>query len=193
MSRLFRGKFLYLLQKACEGDKLCFPRATFPTKKTFKTFLDGLYAKEWVVYCKPPFNGPETVLAYLGRYTHRIAITNHRIVSMEDGKVSFSWKDYTDGNKTKIMTLDTSEFIRRFLLHVLSDGFVKIRHLGLLCNRHRKACLETCRTLLGVAKPGLGILETWQELLLRTTGIDVARCPLCQGRMRRKELSRGPP
>ena len=192
MSRLFRGKFLHFLKKAYEGDQLCFPGLISPMEETFRTFLNRLYTKEWVVYCKPPFNGPETVLEYLGRYTHRIAITNHRIVGMEDGLVSFSWKDYADGDRTKIMTLDASEFIRRFLLHVLPDGFVKIRHFGLLSNRNRKAYLQECRILLGVKEPQL-TPETWQEMLARLTGIDITKCPVCQGRMQRKELSRGPP
>jgi hypothetical protein len=187
LSRLFRGKFLAFLKKAYERKELSH------AGEEFTGFLRGLYAKEWVVYSKPPFNGPETVLGYLGRYTHRIAITNHRIVGIENSKVSFLWKDYADGNKRKIMTLDASEFIRRFLLHVLPDGFVKIRHFGFLSNRHRKECLEACRMLLGVKKPEPLPLETWQESLLRITGIDVTRCPLCEGRMRRKELYRGPP
>ena len=147
MSRLFRGKFLAFLKKAYEEEHL------EAAGEDFTSFLKGLYAKEWVVYAKPPFNGPETVLGYLGRYTHRIAITNHRIIGMEDGKVSFLWKDYADGNKQKVMTLDAFEFIRRFLLHVLPDGFVKIRHFGFLSNRHRKECLEACRMLLGAKEP----------------------------------------
>ena len=159
----------------------------------FARFLKGLYAKEWVVYSKPPFNGPENVLGYLGRYTHRIAITNHRITGMENGKVSFLWKDYANGKTQKVMTVDASEFIRRFLLHVLPDGFVKIRHFGFLSNRHRKECLEVCRMLLGVKEPAPEPSETWQQSLLRITGIDVTRCPLSEGRMRRKELYRGPP
>ena len=185
MSRLFRGKFLFLLKKAHEADKL---------QRIGREFtINGLYAKEWVVYSKPPFNGPATVLKYLGRYTHRVAITNHRIVGMEDGKVSFLWKDYADGNTTKVMTLDAAEFIRRFLLHVLPDGFVKIRHFGILSNRNRKKCLEVCRALLGAAEPESVSSETWQESLLRITGVDVTRCPLCEGKTRRKELGRGPP
>jgi hypothetical protein len=187
MSRLFRGKFLSFPKKAYEGEHL------EAAEEDFTSFLKGLYAKEWVVYSKPPFNGPENVLGYLGRYTHRIAITNHRIVAMEDGKVSFRWKDYADGNKQKIMTLEPSEFIRRFLLHVLPDGFVKIRHFGFLSNRHRKECLEACRVLLGAKEPELALAESWQESLFRITGIDVTRCPLCEGKMRRKELYRGPP
>jgi len=182
MSRLFRGKFLSFLKKAYE-DGL----------QSAGEDLRSLYAKEWVVYSKPPFNGPENVLGYLGRYTHRIAITNHRIVGMEDGLVSFLRKDYADGNKQKVMTLDAAEFIRRFLLHVLPDGFVKIRHFGFLSNRNRTACLKICRELLGAAAPEPGRSETWQESLMKITGIDLTRCPLCQGRMKRKELYRGPP
>jgi hypothetical protein len=187
MSRLFRGKFLSFLKKAYERSGLQ------AAEEDFTSSLRGLYAREWVVYSKPPFNGPENVLGYLGRYTHRIAITNHRVIGMEDGKVSFLWKDYADHNKQKVMTVDASEFIRRFLLHVLPDGFVKIRRYGFLSNRHRKECLEACRMLLGAKKPEPVPSETWQESLLRITGIDVTRCPLCEGRMRRKELYRGPP
>ena len=155
--------------------------------------MSPLYDKDWVVYCKPPFGGPESVISYLGRYTHRVAIANRRIIGMEDGKVTFFWKDYTDGTR-KIMTLDATEFIRRFLLHVLPDGFVKIRYVGFLANRQRKACLETCREVLGVTQPA-EVAETWEEHLLRLTGVDLRECPLCQGKMVRKvlEANRGPP
>jgi len=187
LSKLFRGKFLCFLKQAHDREELPFPG------EEFTRCVSRLYRKKWVVYAKPPFNGPETVLKYLGRYTHRIAISNHRIVGTEEDKVSFTWKDYADGSKQKIMTLDAVEFIRRFLLHVLPDGFVKIRHYGLLSNRNRKVCLELCRALLGVKEPEPLSSETWQESLLRITGIDVTRCPLCRGRMRTKELYRGPP
>jgi hypothetical protein len=187
LSPLFKGKFLFFLKKAYEADEL------HGVGEDFTAFLSGLYAKDWVVDCRAPFNGPETVLGYLGRYTHRVAIANHRIIGMEDGLVSFFWKDYADRNTIKVMTLDAFEFIRRFLLHVLPDGFVKIRHYGLLSNRNRKACLEICRTLLGVKEPDPAPSETWQESLLRITGVDVTRCPLCEGQMRTKELGRGPP
>lgn len=186
LSRLFRGKFLSYLKKTYEAGKLT-------GVDQFTILLNGLYAKKWVVYAKAPFNGPETVLKYLGRYTHRIAITNHRILGMEEGKVSFSWKDYADGNKKKIMTLAVAEFIRRFLLHVLPPGFVKIRHVGFLSNRNRKTALDICRVILGVAQPEPAPSETWQALLLRISGIDVTRCPLCQGSMHRRQLYRGPP
>src|SRR5260370_13986598 len=103
---------------------------------------------EWVVYAKPPFGGPEQVLKYLARYTHRVAISNRRLLSMEDGRVTFEWKDYADGNQTKTMTLEAVEFIRRFLLHVLPSGFVHIRHFAFLANRKRKEKLALCRSLL---------------------------------------------
>lgn len=197
LSRLFKGKFLSFLRTVYEADKLRFPGTIAPEqdRAAFKAYVKGLYGREWVVYCKPPFNGPESVIQYLGRYTHRVALTNHRLISIEAGKVSFFWKDYADGNAKKTMTLDAAEFIRRFLLHVLPDGFVKIRYFGLLSNRNRKACLEKCRAVLGVGHP-THTPETWQELLLRLTGIDVDRCPLCNGRLRTRELTRtyrGPP
>ena len=159
LSPLFKGKFLFFLKKAYEAGEL------HGLAEDFTAFLSGLYAKDWVVDCRAPFNGPETVLGYLGRYTHRVAIANHRIIGMEDGLVSFFWKDYADRNTIKVMTLDAFEFIRRFLLHVLPDGFVKIRHYGLLSNRNRKACLEICRALLGVKEPDPAPSETWQESL----------------------------
>jgi hypothetical protein len=194
MSRLFRGKFLSLLKKAYEGDTLRFPGLISHLEQTFTPFLGSLYAQDWVVYCKPPFGGPESVIRYLGRYTHRVALANRRIISMEDGRVAFLWKDYTD-NKRKTMALDASEFIRRFLLHVLPDGFVKIRYFGLLANRTRKACLDACREVLGVDEKE-EVAETWEEHLLRLTGVDLRECPLCHGKMARRELipqKRGPP
>ena len=198
MSRLFRGKFLFYLKSAY--DKLTFAGnvSYLKEKEAFRDLLSQLYKKDWVVYCKPPFKGPETVIEYLGRYTHRVAISNNRIIGMEDGKVSFSWKDYADDNKKKIMTLTASEFIRRFLLHVLPDRFVKIRHYGLLGNRNRKQDLEACRMALGVAVQTEKPPQTWQELLFSITGIDIMECPVCHGRMRRTAMLRssqyrGPP
>jgi hypothetical protein len=184
MSRLFRGKFLDYLRKSYEAGKIKFPgdvsELQFP--EAFEGFLRKLYAKEWVVYCKPPFNGAEGVLKYLSRYTHRIAISNHRIVKVKEGKVSFRWRDYSDGNRNKEMTLKASEFIRRFLLHILPDRFVKIRHYGLLSSRSRKVNIDLSRKLLGVCKnkEADSAKETWQELLLRVSGIDVAQCPVCR-------------
>jgi hypothetical protein len=196
MSRLFRGKFLFYLKRTCD---LCFDGniSCLKEKDAFLSFIKKLYDKEWVVYCKPPFKDPETVIEYLGRYTHRVAITNHRIINIENGRVSFFRKDYADGGKTKIMTIDCFEFIRRFLLHVLPDRFVKIRYYGLLGNRNRKEDLALCRRILGVTQSER-IVQTWQELLLAVTGIDIMECPVCHGRMKRKEALpsqqyRGPP
>lgn len=137
--------------------------------------------KKWVVYSKRPFAGPELVLSYLGRYTHRIAISNERIVAMDGDDVTFSYKDRADGDKRKLMTLSAETFLRRFLLHVLPRGFVRIRHYGLLANSVRQGRITLCRKLLGVivepAAPAQH--EGWAELLLRLTGKDVTRCPSC--------------
>lgn len=192
LSRLFRGKFLDYLRKSYDSRKISFHGniSQMQEPEAFTGFLKGLYSQEWVVYCKHPFNGSEGVLQYLGRYTHRIAIGNHRIINIEDDKVSFRWRDYSDRNKNKIMTLDAFEFIRRFLFHVLPDRFVKIRYYGLLGNRNRKVMLDQCRKLLGVITAGLSNKdETWQEFLLRVCGIDLMKCPFCgKGRMIRKEI-----
>lgn len=204
LSRLFRGKFLNYLKKGYDSEELKFHGNIYHLQEleAFKKFLKELYRQEWVIYCKPPFKDPERVLQYLGRYTHRIAIGNHRIIKMEGGKVSFLWRDYSDGNQNKIMTLDTFEFVRRFLLHVLPDRFVKIRYYGLLGSRNRKVNLTRCRELLGVCinkTKDIDVPETWQELLLRTSGIDLMKCPVCgKGRMYRKEIlqpkrCKGPP
>jgi len=194
MSRLFRGKFLDYLRKSYDSQELIFPGniSHLQESEAFREFLKGFYSQEWVVYCKPPFKCPEMVLEYLGRYTHRIAIGNHRILKIEDGKVSFLWRDYADGNRNKIMTLDAFEFIRRFLLHVLPDRFVKIRYYGLLGNRNRKAMLSKCRKFLGVITVKVtnrDVSETWQEFLLRVCGINLMRCPFCgKGKMVRKAV-----
>jgi hypothetical protein len=194
MSALFRGKFLDHLKHCFERDKLVFPGSISHLKEpgNFETFRKRFYDKKWVVYCKPPFSGPEGVLQYLGRYTHRIAISNNRILANRDGNVSFLWRDYADDSRKKTMTLKAGEFIRRFLLHVLSERYVRIRHFGLLANRSRKDNIAACRKIIGgekaVAKENTK-QETWQEQLLRICGIDVAACPVCQtGRMFRVAL-----
>ncbi len=194
MSKLFRGKFLAYLKQSRTENELVYPGAVShrASPVAFNALLTDLYYKDWVVYCKPPFDGTKGVLEYLGRYTHRIAISNHRIVRMEDDKVSFRWRDYADNSKSKIMTVDADEFIRRFLLHVLPDRFVKIRHYGLLGNRCRREKLAACRGLLNhTRKENDKIPETWQEALLRFTGIDITKCPVCkEGKMRTRELLR---
>ena len=152
LSRLFEGKFLAHLKEAYKKEKLVFPGkiAHLKEKNAFKVLLNELYNMEWVVDCRPPFGNAEMVMDYLGRYTHRVAISNERLVKLEDGKVSFRYRDRKDNDSVKLMTLDASEFIRRFLLHILPDGFVKIRHYGILSNRNRKRKLVLCRRLLGV-------------------------------------------
>jgi hypothetical protein len=194
MSALFKGKFLDLLKRCFQSDGLIFPGTLSHLKqsKDFELFRRQLYHKKWVVYCKPPFDGVKGVLQYLGRYTHRIAISNHRLLNLRDGHVSFLWRDYADHNRQKTLTLKANEFIRRFLLHVLPPRYVRIRHFGLLANRKRKDNLVACRKMMDSEKPLTkenARIETWQEQLFRICGIDVTLCPVCQkGRMYRMEL-----
>ena len=191
MSALFRGKFLDLLKDYFKKGGLVFPDNLSHLKDPgdFETFRKNLYHKNWVVYCKPPFDGPKGVLQYLGRYTHRIAISNNRILNIRNGDVSFLWRDYADHNRQKTMTLKANEFIRRFLLHVLPSRYVRIRHFGLLANRKRKDNIAACRKMIDSGNPVTkeeARIETWQEQLLRICGIDVTTCPVCQkGRMYR--------
>jgi hypothetical protein len=155
LSRLFRRLFLDELRAAFEAGELGFfgALAGLAEPAAFSRRLCELRGVEWVVYAKPPFGGPEQVLAYLGRYTHRVAIANARLVSVTDRQVSFRWKDYRHHSKAKLMTLDAHEFIRRFLMHTLPDGFHRIRHYGFLANGHRTAKLALCRRLLKTAAP----------------------------------------
>jgi len=188
ISALFKGKFLGLLKRCFQSNVLKFPDGIHHLiPRDFERFRRQLYRKKWVVYCKPPFDGVQGVLQYLGRYTHRIAISNNRILNIHQGKVSFLWRDYADQNRQKTMTLKADEFIRRFLLHVLPSHYVRIRHFGLLANRKRKATLALCRQILGEKKTATQPntrKETWQEQLFRICGIDVTLCPVCQkGRM----------
>ncbi|HVJ49533.1 MAG TPA: transposase, partial [Desulfitobacterium sp.] len=138
ISRKFRGKFLYLLRQAYDQGELTFfnEAVKFLVRDNFLSLVDSLYRREWVVFCKKTFKSPAQVVKYLGRYTHRVALSNSRIQAFDGQTVSFSWKDYKDGNKRKVMTLDATEFVRRFLLHVLPDRLVKIRHYGILCSRN---------------------------------------------------------
>ncbi len=192
LSRLFRGKFLAQVKAAWKSGQLRLPE-TLRDPFTFQNLLDRLYRKTWVVYSKPPFAGPEQVLAYLARYTHRVAISNHRLLRLKDDQVTFTYKDYTQGGRVREMTLPVDEFIRRFLLHVLPERFVRIRYYGLLSNRQRAGNLARCRELLGappselsVAEPPAG--EGWQARLVRLTGKDPTLCPQCgRGHLRRVE------
>ena len=196
LSRKFRGKFLAFLKEAYQDGELRFYGKLGPLsgKLKFQNLVDSLYQKDWVVYCKKPFKSPWYVLRYLGRYTHRVAISNQRIVSLQDNagakapEVTFTWRDYKEKSKTKLMTLDASEFIRRFLMHVLPSRFVKIRHYGILSNRNRNRKLRLCQrlTLSKIREPQK---LSMVELLLKLTGLDLRVCPCCkQGRMVTKQL-----
>jgi hypothetical protein len=195
LATVFRGRYLAGLRRAFDqGDlHLTGSLATLAEPAAFAAWLAALRRQAWVVYCKPPFAGPEHVLAYLGRYTHRVAISNDRLVTLTEGRVRFRWRDYADRDRVKVMELDAEEFLRRFLLHVVPDGFVRIRHFGLLANRHRAAKLAQCRALLAQPPaPAPGPPESVRALMLRVTGLDNDRCPVCQqGPLRR--LDRLPP
>jgi hypothetical protein len=178
LSRLYRGKFLALLQEACAAGRLGFHGrlADLTEPRAFAAWLTPLYQAEWVVYAKPPFGGPEQVLKYLARYTHRVALSNRRLLALEDGRVTFRYKDYAHGHRQRTLTLDAAEFLRRFLQHVLPRGFVKIRHYGLLANRRREEKLTTCRRLLLVG----GCQGPAAPPLVPADRGDL-RCPVCQG------------
>ena len=170
LSQVFRGKFLALLQQACEKGKI--PAATNETKAARQ--------KSWVVYAKKPFGSPQTVLDYLGRYTHRVALSNDRILNVQNGQVTLSYRDRKDGDRKKTLPLDAHEFIRRFLLHVLPEGFMRIRHFGFLANRSKKQALTQCRKLLKL-DPALpqSPNQSALDLLREITGVDLSRCPCC--------------
>ncbi len=150
LSRVFRGKFVAGLQHSFRNGERRFPDAlqSLAHEKVFRSFLRTLFRHQWVVYAKPPFGGPQHVLHYLARYTHRVAISNHRLVSFADGQVTFRWRDYAHGKKNRLMTLSSEEFLRRFLLHTLPRGFVRIRFFGFLAHRRRAELLPLCRRLL---------------------------------------------
>jgi hypothetical protein len=189
LTKVFRGIYLAGLHRAFDrGDlHLTGSLAAMADPAAFTGWLAGLRRQAWVVYGKPPFAGPEHVLAYLGRYTHRVALSNARLVAFDEGRVRFRWRDYADGDRLKIMDLDVTEFLRRFLLHVVPDGFVRIRHFGLLANRRRTANLTRCRTLLAQAPlPPPTPPESVRAMMLRVTGVDIDLCPICQhGALRR--------
>jgi predicted Zn-ribbon and HTH transcriptional regulator len=171
LSVVFRGKFLDLLKQAGAKGRI----------ETTSEMLKALRPNNWIVYAKKPFGSPYTVLDYLGRYTHRVALSNNRILSVQDGQVTFTYRDRKDEDRLKSMALDAQEFIRRFLLHVLPDGFMRIRHFGFLANRAKKHALPQCRKLLGL-NPALPEIpkRSAQDLLRELTGIDLSRCPACK-------------
>lgn len=189
LSQVFRGKFLALLREAFNHGQLIGTHA-LEAASNLSALITRLSAKPWVVYVKPPFGGPTQVLKYLARYTHRVALSNRRLIAVEDGRVTFRYKDYADDHRTKQMTLDATEFLRRFVQHVLPKGFVKIRHFGLLANRRRAEWLAVCRRLLFVAVvPSRPSSES-------NEGVEPAKpphCPHCGGcRFTYRELAAEP-
>ncbi|HEY5525693.1 MAG TPA: IS91 family transposase [Clostridium sp.] len=196
LSRKFRGKYLYYLKKLYYQNKLEFhgSQENLLNKIAFEKLLFSLYSKEWIVYCKPPFKNASYVVEYLGRYTHRVAISNTRIVSIENDNVTFKWHDYKDNSKYKLMTISSEEFIRRFLIHILPSGFMKIRHYGFLGNRNKLTQLKTCKQLTNtpiILKEKLSALQLIQKI----TGRDLSKCPRCGSDklIRHTCLSKSPP
>src|SRR6266853_699005 len=178
LNRVFRGKFVAALKRAVHDGRLNFhgDLQLLAQPKTFAAWLRPLFRKDWVVYAKRPFGGPEYVLRYLGRYTHRVAISNHRLISFANQKVTFRWRDSAHNNERRLLTLSLDEFLRRFLLHLLPEGFVRIRNFGFLANRKRATTLPLCFQLLGATPP------TEQEI--STAGpCDLWSCPKCGGPM----------
>ena len=191
ISDLFKKKFLFYLKRSYQNGSLKFEGRikSLAQKKDFKNLIDQLYTKRWVSYCKRPFGGPEHVLEYLGRYTHRVAISNNRIRRIEKNRVFFTFRDYLDGDKVKETSLDAFEFIRRFLMHVLPQEFFKIRYYGILSSRHKKTKLDKCRQILGrIDNQQKTEIIDWRQLIQKLTGIDPAVCPNCKsGLLRRVE------
>jgi hypothetical protein len=182
LAKVFRGKYLAGLHRAYAQGALRFADSTAPLAhpKAFDCFVTQLQQHAWVVYAKKPFASAQQVVSYLGRYTHRVALSNHRLVAFHEGQVVFRWRDSRHGNRVKVMTLQAAEFIRRFLLHTLPSGWVRIRHYGILGNRCRAYTLPTSRTALSQPPP----VPTAPDLMRRLTGIDIERCPHChQGRL----------
>lgn len=182
LSEVFRGKFLPALQEAYASGELVLQGILrgLIQPRLFRSLIHQLYGRRWVVYCKPPFGGPDQVLRYLGAYTHRVAISNRRLVSLHDNKVTFRWRDSAHKNKKRLLTLQADEFLRRFLLHVLPQGFVRIRHFGFLSSRRRAVWLTLCKQMLAAESP---IPPTFSQGETRTGLAPLWICPLCGGSM----------
>jgi hypothetical protein len=182
LRKVFRGKFVDALKQAFQNGQLNFhgDLKLLAQPNIFAAWLRPLYRQDWVVYLKRPFGGPAYVLQYLGRYTHRVAISNHRLVSLVDGQVTFRWRDSADHNKQKLLTLPVDEFLRRFLLHLLPEGFVRIRNFGFLANRKRATLLPLCFQLLGAVQEP----QAEQHASSTEDFPDLWRCPKCGGPMK---------
>ena len=187
LAKEFRKRYLNKLQKIYGQEKLCFTgrASAFADKQIFMQMIKALQDTSWITYSKQPFGGPEQVLEYLGRYTHRVAITNNRILSIEDGRVTFNYRDRSDENKVKELTVRAKEFIRRYLLHILPPGFMKIRYYGFLAHANKKVSIPLLRQLINPdAEIVEKLMETVEEMMLRLTGVDVSLCPECgKGKM----------
>ena len=185
LSRLFRRLFLQRLHQAFDAGQLRLTGQLEPlgAAHAWRAYLAPAAQAEWVVYAKPPFGGPHQVLNYLGRYTHRVAISNNRLLKLEGRRLTFSWKDYKHAAAQRTMTLDADEFIRRFLLHVLPNGLQHIRHYGFLANRYRHTKLTLCRQLLRAPAPPVAPSDAeekdYRDLYLRLTGRSLRECPVC--------------
>jgi hypothetical protein len=194
LAKLFRGKFLAGVQQAYNRGELKLKGsiASLAHPRAFRNLLTTLYQRNWIVYAKAPFGGAEQVYRYLGRYTHGVAISNSRLLSHREGRVQFRYKDYADASQQKVMSLTVEEFIRRFLLHILPKGFVRIRHYGLLASRNVSTRLANCRGLLtGQVPPAADSpKKTWVERILEWFGLDVIHCPRCGGNLERESYSR---
>jgi hypothetical protein len=184
LSCMFKKKVLSYLKQAFQQGRLSFhgQLESLASQKNWNRFLQPIWKSDWVVFNKPPFGGAKQVLKYLARYTHRVAISNQRLISLEDGKVRFRWKDYRNGHRQRTMTLDAVEFIRRFLLHVLPKGFMRIRYYGFLANRNRKEKIALCRRLLGLEeKPSICASEALQHESDDSSDVDdLTLCPVCK-------------
>lgn len=190
LSALFRRLFLEMLNAAHERGELAFHGQLAPLQdpRNFHEHLEPARQKKWVVYAKRPFGGPEQVVEYLGQYTHRTAISNRRLLTLEDGKVTFRMRDYRHGNAVRNLTLDAHEFMRRFLMHVLPERFVRIRYFGFLSSRHRPTKLASCRKQLRTRAPELTTCD-WKAQYERLTGRSVDSCPVCkEGKMETREV-----
>jgi len=192
MSKRFRRRLLDGLKLLYKKDKLYLEGslAEYKSPGAFQALIDELYKIDWVVYAKKPFRDVSTVIKYLSRYTHRIAISNYRIVKIDNDYIYFTYRDYRDNNRKKIMRLSASEFIRRFLLHILPIRFVKIRYVGLLSNRSRRENIDCCRVILKIRPEEVPVRKEYQDFadfLLDVFGFDVKQCPVCNGRLVVKE------
>ena len=186
ISSLFRGKYLAELKQLWKDDKLEFHGTAEPYRNhyVFKELIDSCYSKEWIPYCKKPFDGAESVIRYLGKYTHRIAISNYRIKSMDDSSVTFTAKDYKNQGQWKEVTISGEEFIRRFLMHVPPKRFVRIRHYGLLSSRNKSSKITLCRNLLGCKKYLSRLKDLDAPAIIRLLyNKDVCKCSSCGGKI----------